>query len=36
MSDPILKQQSLQKLLAWKEAHKNRPKEGLLEITILG
>jgi hypothetical protein len=35
MSDPVLKQKSLQRLLDWKEAHKNRLKAGLLDITII-
>jgi len=35
MSDPVLKEKSLQRLLAWKEANR-KPKEGFLEITILG
>ncbi len=36
MSDPVLKQKSLERLLAWKAAHENKAKEGLLEVTILG
>jgi hypothetical protein len=32
--DPAEKEKSLERLLAWKEAHKKR-KEGWLEITII-
>jgi endogenous inhibitor of DNA gyrase (YacG/DUF329 family) len=34
MSDEAYKQKALQRLQAWKEAHK-KPKEGYLEITII-
>jgi hypothetical protein len=33
-ANPDLKQKSLERLLAWKEAHR-KPKEGWLEITII-
>jgi len=35
MTDPTLKQQSLQRLLAWKETQKKQKQEGWLEITII-
>jgi hypothetical protein len=35
MADPVYKQQSLEKLLAWKKTHKTPKKEAWLEITII-